>query len=261
MEAPAVAPSLESSTPASRRRRLLAVYVDYLLVCIPIALVLWVVSGAFPWIRKLELPIKILLFLMVEVLLLKLVKWSPGQKALGIETLSPSWAPIEPEAPKGAPVVDPWLLRNERWWTILPGVLLVLDGAKLLVRWTEWARTMPFFGVLLDGGSAVAFQIALGVLETGTGLGVLLLRRWAAWAGTAYAVVVLTSFATSAAVLPEHVERETRSRRAAMGREARPEEIRFAQSFVPTATIATSVGMLAWMGVIALRIRAARRDR
>ncbi|HET9252412.1 MAG TPA: hypothetical protein VFP58_09860 [Candidatus Eisenbacteria bacterium] len=253
--------SVESWTPASRRRRWLSVYVDYLLLGAPIAVILWAISGLLPGIRTIWLPLQILLFLLIEALLLKSVRWSPGQRALGIETFRAPWEPIEPGDPKGVPVVNPWLLRNERWWTILPGILMVLDGAKLLVRWTEWSRTMPFFGVLLEGGAAAAFQVGLGLLEIAAGVALLRLRRWAAWAGAAYAAVILTSFTTSGPVIPEYVEREAMARRTAQGREVREEEIRFLRGFVPAATVATGVISLLWMGAIASRIRTASRDR
>jgi hypothetical protein len=71
--------------PAKKRRLLLSGYIDSLLFCIPWAILFWAINRfvdegltpGFSW--------RFLAFLILEALLVRQIKWSPGNKLLGIK--------------------------------------------------------------------------------------------------------------------------------------------------------------------------------
>ena len=247
--------------PASQKRRVLAWYLDFLLFGSPWAILVWGFSQVFPFLAKLSLPISLLLFLPLESLLLRLISWSPGHWLLAIRRL-----PADPFAPPEASerrraryVVEPWLKSNERWWTILFGVLLILDGAKSLVRWTMWTPPIPFMGVQLDEAASIVAMLAFGALKCALGYAALRLRPWMLLLGAAYYVLDLSSTLLSWRLLPGWVERYQIARRAYQGVPVREGEGEMMQRMLPGGIIVLAFLMIIWMLFAASRIRRARK--
>lgn len=240
-----------ASWPApSRRRRAVGVLLDFYFLWPPTVLLLLILSFAAP---SFEVDIEVfrmLVFLVAESILLFVVRWSPGWMALGIR-MRP-----DPSSALGAPdrkvprVVDPWVLANERWWTILPSVYLVEEGTKLLGNSLLWHMTFPFLGLLLEGVAAAAFHLAFGALALAAGMGILRLRGWGVWAGAAFELVMLATFAPGGAAVAEYVRRMAE-------RPVTDDRVRF----VATWLSASFIGMLAWLAFVAVRIRFASHSR
>ena len=245
---------------ASRRRRLLAIYLDFLLLGPLFHLAFWALDRYIPTIRSLELPLRLTGFAIIEWVMVDRFKWSPGNFALGIRLrpLSPLEAPIEPEAERFVPLVDPRLLAQERWWTILAGVLFVLDGAKVMTRWTQWTRPMPFFGVALDPASSAPVQVLVGAIEFAIGIGVLRLHPLAPPTGIAFHLLLAASTIMSWSLLGNWIAIDLAGRRAAQGRMVGPEEIRNMQVVFPVLAIAVNALAVVWMTLVWPRTRRAR---
>ena len=252
--------SIEGWPLASRRRRLLAIYLDYLILGPVFHLAFWAIERSVPAIRSMELPIRLAGFAIIEWVLVDRFKWSPGNYALGIRLrpLSPLETPIEPGATRFAPIVDPRLLAHERWWTLLAGVLFVLDGAKVMVRWTEWARPMPFFGAALEPATSAPIQVVVGAIEFAIGIGVLRLHPLAPPAGIAFHLLLAASTIMSWSLLGDWIAIDLAGRRAAQGRMVRPEEIRNMQAVFPLLAIAVNAIGVLWMALVWPRARRAR---
>lgn len=248
-------------TKASRKRRVLALYLDFLIVGGPWTLAVWGLHEAVPGIQRLHYPIQLFLLLVLETVLLHRFSWSPGHWLLGIRRLStdPFALPGAPERLRPAYVVEPWLKRNERWWTILFGVVAVLDGVKSLVRWTMWTPAIPFMGVQLTDGVSVAVLLVLGTLECAVGCAVLRLRPVVVALGPVYYGVILTSVILSWPLWPAWAERFLVARRAYQGLPVREGEVEFIQRFVPLIGLGFGLLMTICLLVVAVWILRARR--
>ena len=114
---------------ASRRRLLLAAYLDFCLFGAIWGLVLHVAPRPFH-----QPFLDVLAFVPLELLLFRTDR-SPGQRMLGIRREDPETV-VDPGAPqrgRHVHLVDPVLLAHENPLTIVLGVLFVNDGAKSLV--------------------------------------------------------------------------------------------------------------------------------
>ena len=242
--------------PAPSRRRLwLALYLDYLLIGGPLEILLWALDPLVPGLRKSSFLIRVAVVSVLDLALLGRHDWSPGRRALGIVRQSP--APGAADAPphRRPLVVDPRLLAAERWWTVLLGVYLVLDGTKLLMRWTLWSRPMPFLGMALDAPTSAVFQVMLGIVGCVVGVGVLRLRARVVVVGVVLMGLVMLSTIASWSLLPEWITHEVAARREVTGRVGRPGEVEFMKALVPVGTVVASVLTMAWLGLVLRRAR------
>lgn len=201
-------------------------------------------------------PLKVLLFLALETLLVTLVKeWSAGQYCLGIVSYkrSPFASPSDPQSEKPSYLVDPWLSAHERWWTVLFGVLAILDGAKSLARWTMWHAPLPFMGAQLSSEASMAVQVCVGVIEVMVGVAVLRLKKVALPLGLVVYGFLLVSTVLSWQLLPDWVEHYVVARRSFQGLSPRPGEIEFMQALVPMGTLFVAVVATGWLILIGRR--------
>ncbi len=240
---------------ARRGRLLLAAYLDYLLFGIPWTLWLWTSARLWPDLAGYPGWLRFVLFGVLELLLLGLVRWSPGLFALGIAR-----APLaDPETGARLSVwaVDPAVKAAERWWTMLLGVFAVLDGAKAAVRWALRHPPLPFFGQELPEPVADGLSAAVGAAECAVGL--LLLRAWPA-AGLASAALyagVLLSSALSLSQLRAWAAAEVIARRAYQGLPVRAGEVEIMQQAAPLLFVAAPVLLIAWSLLVHGRFRRA----
>ncbi len=187
---------------ASRKRRLLAVYIDYLLFAAIVAPVQWIAQSRGV---HLHWAFVIIAFGMLESLLIKRFETSAGYWALGIVRRG------------DIPVVEPAIKRAERWWTMLLGVGLILEGAKQIVRWTEGLPPLPIFE---SGPDEVAFLVvsALGAGNIGAGLAILRCRLTGVLVGVLVFVLEGFAFALSWARIDEWLVARLSMRRELRGR-------------------------------------------
>ena len=171
---------------------------------------------------------------------LKLVM--PGQWALGIH---------------GGQVatVEPPILERERWWTVLAGTLLVLEGSKNVVRWTQGLPVEPLLGLASPEWLATTAITILGGLNIAAGLLVLRTRS----AGAAIGIAVLGVEVVAAIIHREDFRQwageAVVARRALQGLPVREGEVEMMQSLTATVLpLVIAVGVI-WLLAVAVRFR------
>ena len=155
--------------------------------------------------------------------------------------------------------MEPRILERERWWTATAGTLLVLEGSKNVVRWTQGLPVEPLLGLAAPEGIATAAITILGGLNVAAGLLVLRTRS----AGAVIGIGVL-----GAEVLAAMVQREdfrqwagqaVVARRALQGLPVREGEVEMMQSLTATVLPAVIAVGVMWLLVVAVRFRANNR--
>ncbi len=244
---------------ATKKRMLLALYIDYLLFCAPWTIVVWVLTTALSISESEPFSVRIILFMLLEVLILKYARWSPGQWLLGIQDVSriDLSTPIAQSGVQITKVVEPWLRSNERWWTILFGVLVILNGTKSMIRWTTWSLPTPFFGIQLGEVSSALLMTLLGIFECTVGMAALRLKPIVLPLGALYYTENLISVLLSWHLWPQWIEKAQTARRQYQGLPVRPREIELMQAIVPTAFVVFLVATLVYLAIVYLRVRKA----
>lgn len=157
----------------STTRKLLALYVDYLFfsaLCAPAAWWLFRSGhGELHWFVELGT------FLMTRLLVYGHFDVTPGTWAVGYSERT------------GFGYVQPTIVAAETWWTMTGGALLMLEGSKNIVRWTQGLPPPPFFGAGAPEHVVITAIVAFGVLNMTAGL--LILR--ANYRGAIVAIGVL----------------------------------------------------------------------
>jgi hypothetical protein len=220
--------------PASRKRILLAIYLDYLVLSPFLILGLYLTTGQF------DLPTwqEMLTFLIYEALLYRLTD-SPGFCLLSIRKAGRSMHP-QGQLPVAVDtlLVDSQVYFHEHWQTILIGLLFVVEGSKQMVRWAMWTPPLPVFGIATTQASFAVYSMVLGGMLMYTGYMFLRLKRVGFWLGlgiaTSTAVSTVMSWKQWDGIARELLIR----RRAFQGLPVRSEEVEFLQVILPEALVA-----------------------
>lgn len=223
----------------SRKRQILALYVDYLgftAVYQPIA---WAVRSVFTldhWLVTLAA------FAGLRGVAWALKLWMPGQWALGIR--SGKMATMESR-----------ILARERWWTATAGTLLVLEGSKNLVRWTQGLPVEPLLGLASPQWLAVMAITIFGGLNVIAGLLILRTRM----AGAAIGIGVLSAEALAAVIhrddFRQWAGQAVIARRSLQGVPLRDGEVEMMQMLTTSVLPAMIAVGAIWLLVVALRFR------
>jgi hypothetical protein len=225
---------------ASKKRRLLAVYVDFLLFSAAVALVCWALGRLDPSLAVAPLWVQITTFLVVEAIVVKAVAWSPGHWSLGIYRAAvPGLGPT--------PVVSPNIVNAERWWTVLLGVLIALEGTKMAVRWSMWHPPVPLMGAQLEFAPSAVFSVVMGGMLCAVGLFVLRCRPKAASVGMALYAIALISGALSYELWSSWAAADVVARREYRGLPVREGEIETMRRWAPMLAVGAPALMLAWL--------------
>lgn len=232
--------------PASKTRRILAVYVDFLLFSVVIALVSWVLAKVDPSLAVAPLWVQITTFLVVEAIILKVVAWSPGHWSLGVYR-----ANVPGLGPK--PIVNPSIANTERWWTMLLGVLIVLEGTKMAVRWALWHPPVPFMGIQLELAASTMLSVVMGAMLSAIGLFVLRCHTKAALLGMALYAISLISSVLSYELWSSWAAADVVARREYQGLPVREGEIETIRHWMPMLVVAGPALMFAWLFAVSRR--------
>ena len=162
--------------PASKKRLVLSVYIDFLLFS-----ALWGL-GSYFLVTEGDTPfwLQLAVFSVLEAMLM----WqfsSPGLYFLSIYSLKRSTT--LPDGPGslaiGSFVVEPAVYEEENWLTMLLGVVCILEGAKSMVRWTQWAVPIPLLGMPTEPVTFAVISSFWGVLLIYLGYAFFKLKRTA----------------------------------------------------------------------------------
>ncbi len=206
---------------ASRRRLVLAMYLDVLFWSVPVALAVHylreagLIEGPPPW------GVEWGALFAIELALVAIagVRWLPGLRLLSITRVG--------RRTRG--IVDPEIHRREHWVTMLVATFLVLEGTKAMVRWTMWTPPVPVFGHETTLEIWAPLSIALGVVNLYAAREIFLLRARGVWVALGSVTVSAMSFLASREHWPAWIETSVRRRRAFQGLGVRPGEIELLQ--------------------------------
>lgn len=241
---------------ASKKRRLLAVYIDFIIFNAAWGLIIWGAAQLVPALQDLPGPTKFAVFLGVELALFRFVRWSPGNQLLGIRPgFTAGFASSgQPSLLSSELFADPELLLRERWWTILFGVFALLEGLKSLVRWTIFAPPQPIFGMETSPMVSALVFVLSGICECLVGFAALRLHPVVlpaaifVYGGTAISAIL------SLKLLPAWIEAYTHARRAYQAVPVRPGEVELMQALLPAFVLLPAV-LLVWAVFVFLRSR------
>lgn len=220
---------------ASRSRLILAIYLDLLIFSVPWTFLhLWLFRSS-PDLERLSTPAKFVLFTLLEIVLHRLIRWSPGTWLLAVRSADGepgSEATVSPS--RRARVVEHEVWSREHWVTMLAAVLLLLEGTKGLVRWAMWTPPMPLVGATVPDEWWPAFAILSGAIECYVAYLLFRTRGFAALGvGVPYFVAVSGSILASWDLWDGWMAESITRRRAFQGLPLRAGEIDQMQSLSP----------------------------
>lgn len=215
---------------ASKKRLLISWYIDFLFF-----MSFW---GLLSYFMKLEESVPFwapyAAFLVIRALTSKFIG-SIGYSFLSID--------------KSSMCVEENILRRENWLSILLGVLLVLEGTKQLVRWTQMFVSQPAFGYFPDQTIQIVIHLAFGSISILAGYWFLKLDIRGFIAGISVALINLISIGLSWKLWDPVVEQMVLIRREVQGIPVRDGEVEMMQSLMPEGMLA-----VATVGIITMAI-------
>lgn len=241
---------------ASRKRLLLAVYLDLMIFGVIWAYAQEPLFSYLPQLKQVGFLMKFATFTLAEVLLYKIVQWNPGNYLLSvnyIDVRNVTGANFVLPGSRVA-VVDARMKDTESWLTILVAVLFLNEGLKSMVRWSMWTPPVPLFGFETGTVTSALTLIAIGAVECSIAFLIFKLRRPAFAAGLIYVGVSIVSTVLSWRLWDPWVEEMVFRRHAYMGMAVRPGEVEFMQRFAPEGLIASLVVYLVLLLLIRKKI-------
>lgn len=232
-------PESESVVPASRARLILSVYLDFVVFSVVWAFLDYFVVRPSPDWQRLSTPGKFVTFAILELLLHRVIRWSPGQWLLSIRLLEyrDLSLPIESSARRDVPFVSTHIKDSENWFTILTAALVLLEGTKGLVRWTMWTPPTPMFGAFVDAGAWPFVAMTGGAIECLIAYLLFRTRPVALVPAILYFITMLVSIVMSWNLWDTWVAESVRRRRAYQGIPLREREIEQAQALTPEIVV------------------------
>jgi len=137
------------------------------------------------------------------------------------------------------------LPRRRLWPNLLLGPLLMVDGLKQAVRWTQLDATLPVLGMLDTTLLKVAVSLTMGSLSVCAGVMLLAFMPQAKRVALASIAASAASLLLSWSILPEGIRQATLARRAYQGIPVKEGEVEFLQTATPYATAASLILLLA----------------
>jgi hypothetical protein len=156
----------------------LAVFIDLLALRIPYSFFHWIVVGGAP--RQGPPGGALVFFAILEFVLLRIVRRSPGYWLLGIT------APVT-----GKPQVDPAWTARESPATLAVGVALCAIGVLALTSWPAYHVGVPYFGIPFPVWLSVALTLPGCVGLILAGAAVLRLDLRGVWLGGGLSLLLL----------------------------------------------------------------------
>jgi len=205
----------------SKKRLFLLWYIDFLFF-----MTFWgLLSYFIDLVAKLPFWMPYLLFVVIRAISGKYIG-SIGYLFLGID--------------KESKTVHPKLFERENWITILLGVLLIMEGTKQLVRWTQIFVPQPVFGFFPNDLTQVIMHIFLGIFSILAGYWFLKLNIKGLYLGVSVALLNIVSDALSWNLWDPVVENMVIARRELQGLPVRDGEIEFMKLLLPEGMLAAA---------------------
>lgn len=232
----AVEPAPNSDPAASAKRRVLAIVLDFFLLSVPYAYLLFLLGPAY----RTPSGGSLVLFGIVEFILLYFFGSSPGYWALGIAS-----------RPGRRPNVDQAQQLRESWVTMVVALLLLRSGIDAMSEWTMVRHIpAPYFGLELSLGASLLVTVGLGLAATVAGLLILRTDVRGVWVGAAFVGVSLLAIMLSDSELMDAwIRAEMVERRAAQGRPIRGEDLESLRSISRPLLLGIPLAYAAGLGL------------
>lgn len=211
---------------ASRKRILLALYLDLILFMVP-----WGWANYLLRDGELHFGVGVLVFAVIRFATRRLGA-SPGMHMLSVGRDR---------------TVDPMILARENWLTMLLGALFVLQGAKQLVNWIYVDVPEPFFGFMPGQTAQVAIHLSAGILLVSIGYLYFKMVRQGFWLAALAVSGSLVSCVVSWSHWMQTVPEMAIARRALQGRVVSEQELEFMRAVMP-------IGFVVLYGVILVAV-------
>ncbi len=207
---------------ASRKRRVLAIYFDFILFG-----TVWAV--ATNWMTPFfgSLWLRLAAFGVLESLLFR------NYKSIGLYVLSVYRYPVGGGEVLG---VNPAVKHKESWLTMIMASLLLLDGPRAVIRWTQFRPPKPYFGMVPDTSVAILYEVAFGVTEVFVAIAIFKMSRTGFWAALVLAAGIAVSTLMSLDQFSEYAQTYVRRRADYTGRDFDPQ---MAEAMAPIVTYGT----------------------
>jgi hypothetical protein len=166
----------------------------------------------------------------------------PGQWALGMRS-------------GPAPTVAPHVLARERWWTMTAAALLVLEGSKNAVRWTQGLPVEPLLGLAAPQWLATVAITILGGLNIFAGLLILRTRPLGAAIGIGVLGVEALAAMVHRADFHEWASQAVLARRSLQGLPVREGEVEMMQALTTTVLPGVLVAAAIWLLLVAAHFK------
>ena len=223
----------------SRKRQLLALYIDFLVFSAVYQPLVWALRSTVPldnW------PATLAVFGILRAAAWALKRAMPGQWALGIDS-------------GPAPIVAPHVLARERWWTMTAAALLVLEGSKNAVRWTQGLPVEPLLGLAAPQWMATMAITIFGGLNILAGLLIFRTRPLGAAIGTGVLGVEALAAIVHRADFHEWASQAVLARRSLQGLPVREGEVAMMQALTTTVLPGVLVAAALWLLFVAAHFR------
>ena len=218
---------------ANWRRRLLAAFIDLLLL-IPLHVLLsGLISFVLPGMESRFVDLRFILIVVFEAFAQFVRPWSPGCHILGIRALDPNRAAIGPTTAGTwfTFVVNPEIKKRESWFTLLTGTYILFEGSRIIVRWAAWKPPMPLFGIQTNRAVSTTVMISFGLILCLVSYLIFRLRREAVRIGLACSCAILLSTMLSWNQIGAWAEEEVRQRRSFQGIPVEARELELAHAY------------------------------
>lgn len=211
---------------ASKKRFILAFYIDFMIV----TSILGLVYSAFE-----SHPHKIVIlivFAIYEAAFFYLYN-SPGKMIISIDDNG---------------YVNPMIYKSENLFTIALGVFSLNSAFKNLIRWAFYENPMPFFGTLFRGIPGITLHILLGCLLFISGILILKLYKNGFFFAITVAIITAISTFMSRGLFFKYAKIVVPAKSAYMGVPISPGEI------VNTASMMLPISIMLTMSMITILI-------
>ena len=241
---------------ASRKRYLLALYIDYLIVGSLWALVQFLVAWSVPAAGVLPAWGRWVLFGLFELTATRFDGIALGARVLSMRRFSYRGAEGSGRPLRGRLwFVDAWVKRHESWLAMILALLFVSDGVKSAVRWTLWNPPQPFFGLALNDFASTIAYVVMGGLEVWIGYLLFTLYRRAIAGALAYTTALAASVVASWGLWDPFIAEMITRRQEYLGAGRAAERVAAFQALMPEALVAGLALLLALLIVLAVRYR------
>jgi len=213
---------------ATKKRRLLAVYLDYILFSSFLGLLDYYFLP-----RSLNFVERLMVFALLEAIFYTRFA-TFGLWCLGMVRIKDR----DPETGKmrRKTLVRSDLKENESGLTMFVAILLTLDGLKSMVRWTHEFVPAPFYGMELSREVSIAFDVLLGGLSLYAGVMVFrLTKRGLALGLFALSLNVLVPL-TQPKAMTEYFVKRSEVRNERLGKQRHNEKLKEWAPYLPYAT-------------------------